>query len=143
MPVVRVRSMPRQLALFPGRQKKPPKVLEFAKQCVIADACDRWLSAGWKWTHLPFGEYRTKATAGKLKRMGVKPGWPDLLFVSPKGWHHYVELKREGETLNKAQEDVQGFLEAVGCPYLLSTDVGLILRTLQAWGALRSDMRFN
>ena len=32
----------------------------------------------WRYTHLPFGELRAPATTGRLKAMGVKPGWPDF-----------------------------------------------------------------
>lgn len=137
------KAMPRQLALFPDRKKYHPPVPEFAKHCVIADACRMWISPGWKWTHLPFGEYRLPSTAGKLKRMGVMPGWPDFVFVNGVGLHHYVELKREGGRLNPAQVELQGFLEGAGCPYLLSPNVRDILNTLQGWGALVAHARFN
>lgn len=101
-----------------------------------------WISPGWKWTHLPFGEYRTPETAGKLKRMGVMPGWPDLLFVSPQGKHVYVELKREGGRLSDVQKEMQRFLIDGGSPCLVSDDVGVILRWLQQWGALSEKARF-
>jgi hypothetical protein len=140
--MLRLRKAPQQLALFPGRKKSNPSVLEFPKQCVIADACRLFISPGWKWTHLPFGEYRTPSTADRLKRMGVMPGWPDLLFVAPWGLHHYVELKRIGGRLNAAQAEMRRFFHTAGVPYLLSADVGEVLHTLQFWGALRSDARF-
>lgn len=141
MTAVRLKAFPEQLALFPGRQRKPPATLEFPKQCVLADACDRWINPGWKWTHLPFGEYRSKATAGKLKRMGVKPGWPDLLFVSPAGQHHYIELKRKGGRLNDAQLEFQTFAQFAAIPYLCSISVEEIWAQLQAWGAVKSNVR--
>ena len=137
-----MKSMPTQLALFPGKTKKAPPVLEFPKACVIADACRKFLVAGWKWTHLPFGEHRSKATANRLKRMGVMPGWPDYLFVSPSGKHHYVELKRVGGKLNDNQAEMKVFFLAAGVPYLLSNNVREVLVTLQSWGVLRADVRF-
>jgi hypothetical protein len=35
--------------------------------------------------HFPTGEKRDASTGAKLKRMGTKPGWPDLILVSPSG----------------------------------------------------------
>jgi hypothetical protein len=37
---------------------------------------------------------RDAATAGKLKAMGLQPGWPDILLVNPSGRLHALELKR-------------------------------------------------
>jgi len=136
--------MPRQsqLSFFarPVRKARPPS--EFAKHCVIADIVRLFAMPGWKWTHLPFGEHRSPATAGRLKRMGVNPGWPDFLFVSPTGQHHYVELKRTAEKGSVAQEDMRRFLEAGHVPYLMSTSVNVILSRLRDWGALRPDARW-
>lgn len=140
MPTVRISKS--QLALFPVRKKHHPTPTEFAKQCVVADVCRLWISPGWKWTHLPFGEYRLPSTAGKLKRMGVMPGWPDFVFVNPVGLHHYVEMKRDREVVKGGQDEMKEFLEGAGCPYLLSKSVDEILATLSVWGALRPDAKW-
>ena len=39
---------------------------------------------------------RTASYEGKLKRMGVKPGWPDFIFVGPRQRMFFLELKRRG-----------------------------------------------
>lgn len=46
--------------------------------------------------HVPNGEHRVKAVAGKLRALGVKAGVPDLFLpVGRRGWHGlYIELKR-------------------------------------------------
>jgi hypothetical protein len=55
-----------------------------------------------KWLyHIPNGGYRSKATGGRLKSEGVKPGVPDLCLPVPRGTYHgmYIEMKRmEGGT---------------------------------------------
>lgn len=130
-----------QLALFPG-DKRRTTTLEFPKCCVIADACRKFIQPGWDWTHLPFGEFRTKATAGRLKRMGVNPGWPDYLFLSPTRQPHWVEVKRVGEKPKPEQQRLAKLFAENDVPYLISSDVGLILRTLQAWGALTQGVKF-
>lgn len=132
----------RQMNLFPGRSKKPPPALEFAKVCVVVDIVTLFLSPGWQWSHLPFGEYRLKSTAGKLKRMGVKPGWPDYLFVSPDGRFHCLEMKRAGERGNPHQEAMRAFFERASVPYLMSSNVDQVLSQLKSWGVLRPEARW-
>lgn len=45
---------------------------------------------------IPNGGARHKATAGRLKREGVRPGVPDVCLPVPSGPYHalYIELKR-------------------------------------------------
>jgi hypothetical protein len=38
----------------------------------------RWLDPRWRFTHIASGEYRDPVTAGRLQRLGVVAGWPDL-----------------------------------------------------------------
>lgn len=46
--------------------------------------------------HIPNGGKRNKVIAAKFKRMGVKPGVPDIFLPVAKGGYHglYIELKR-------------------------------------------------
>jgi hypothetical protein len=133
--------MTQQFALFPA-DKRRSFAKEFPKCCVIADAARRFISDGWEWTHLPFGEYRPPTTAGRLKRMGVNGGWPDYVFVSPQAVCHWVEVKRDGDTRSDDQLRLGDLFTRNDVPYLASSNVGLILRTLQSWGALRANARF-
>jgi len=135
-------AMAKQLLLFKTPAKFHRTTLEFPKACVIADAARRFIADGWEWTHLPFGEYRPDSTGARLKRMGVTAGWPDYLFMSPAGLSHWIELKRDGQKRTPDQVRIGDFLERGGCPYLWSSNVGEILTTLQAWGALKSSARF-
>ena len=86
-----------QLHLFKGKRQRgiaapPPR--EFATQCALADTLKRWCNPDWWYTALPFGEYRTPATANRLKRMGVRGGLPDFLFLHKLGDTAWLELKR-------------------------------------------------
>src|SRR5215468_1632460 len=90
----------RDLDLFKGKRQrgtKPPPAKEFDLHVLIADVLRRWASRKWRWTHLPMGEYRTPATAGRLKRMGVTSGWPDFMLFHISGRVCFLELKRRGE----------------------------------------------
>ena len=65
---------------------------EFRLQCVLVDylalACPDLL-----WTAFPAGELRSKATAARVQRMGLKPGWPDIQMVLPGGVFVGLEIK--------------------------------------------------
>lgn len=56
--------------------------------------------------HVPNGEYRDWQTAKRLKALGVRPGFPDLLLLVPRGPYHglAIELKRRsGGKLSEEQ----------------------------------------
>lgn len=56
--------------------------------------------------HVPNGGLRSKATAGRLKAEGVKPGVPDVcLPVARKGYHGlYIEMKAAKGKLSDNQK---------------------------------------
>ncbi len=67
--------------------------------------------------HIPNGGHRGKREAGQLKRMGVKPGVPDLCLPVARGGHHglYVELKRrDGSRVSSEQRAWLAALHAGG-----------------------------
>ena len=66
--------------------------------------------------HTPNGGSRNIAEAANLKRMGVKPGVPDLCLPYPSKGHHglYIEMKTEKGRLSAAQMDYIDFLTEQG-----------------------------
>jgi hypothetical protein len=134
-----------QLSLFKGKRqrgKRPPPPLEFASHVVIADMLRRWCNPAWEWTHLPMGEKRHIGTAMKLKRMGVRPGWPDFLFAGPDRQLVWLELKRQGRRNQKAngasdeQDSIGQHLRDCGFDYLLTDSVSEAERFLKRFGIL-------
>lgn len=72
-----------------GRTVDEPDVLEDAQHFELARLL---FGTDLLWCHVPNGEKRSKRVAAKLKRMGVKPGVPDvLIFTRPP---LAIELKR-------------------------------------------------
>lgn len=76
--------------------------------------------------HVPNGGWRDKRTAEKLKKEGVRPGFPDIFLPVPRKGHHglLVELKRvKGGSLSKEQRawlenlNGQGYLAVVAKGY--------------------------
>ena len=128
----------RELDLFKSKRQrgtKPPPPEEFDLHCLIADVLKRWCLPNWRYTHIPLGEYRTKATAGRLKRMGVTAGWPDFIFAGSTKFSGsrvcWLELKRRGNKATYAQEETSTFLKAAGFTYLLSDDFNMIINWLR------------
>jgi hypothetical protein len=132
-----------QLSLFRGKRQRgtaAPTASEFQLQCAVVDTCDRWINPGWLFTHLASGEKRDVVTAARLKRMGVRPGFPDLMFLGVDGRICWIELKAKRGRLSAVQGVIAEFLMAAGHGYLCSSDYREIIETLKGWGALRSGI---
>jgi hypothetical protein len=134
---------PQQLGLFRrnARGAKAPPAPEFRLHCLIADILTRWCNPAWRWTHLPFGEWRSQATAARLKRMGVHAGWPDFIFVHQGGRVCFLELKRYGGKLSHAQHDVMAHLICAGCGYLVTGRFDEALAWLKNLDIVRSGIK--
>lgn len=63
--------------------------------------------------HIPNGGLRSKPEAVRFKRIGVKPGVPDLFLpVARGGWHGlFIEMKRQKG--GKLSEDQKAWLDAL------------------------------
>jgi len=132
---------PRQLSLFKGRRQRgslPPPAPEFRIQCMIADTLRNFGHPDWQCNHFPAGELRSASTGARLKRMGLRPGWPDFICISPAGMPHFLEVKRKGGRMTPAQK---AFAEWCVSRPLVCHAVVYSYReareVLLAWGALR------
>jgi VRR-NUC domain len=130
-------TVARQIDLFTRRPRKPPPAPGFSLHVMIADVLDRWVSFGWRFTHFPSGELRDKITAARLKRMGLKPGWPDFVLLSPASLAHFLELKRRGEHLSDRQDEFAGWCAAHGYPFAVADNFDAALAILKGWSAVR------
>lgn len=127
----------------PAQPQAGMRWLEFRDQCALVQILDRWCSKSWRFTHLPMGELRQKRTAGRLKAMGVRPGWPDFIFVGP-GKVCFLELKRrEGSRLSPEQGEIFTHLMACGCGYALAYSVEDAVGMLKDWGILPASIHLG
>jgi hypothetical protein len=139
-------TLPPLLAISKGiraRPRKPsaPRPKEIALHMSVADILRRFARNDWQWSHFPSGELRDIRTASKLKAMGTKAGWPDLILFDPSGKLHALELKRQGESLTDEQSDFQTWCIARGVPHSVSRSVDEALIVLDAWKVLRIRIR--
>lgn len=123
--------------LFGRKPRRPPPALERRTQIALADLLRRDARRDWFWTHIPSGELRTDATGALLKRMGLAPGLPDFLLISPQGRPHWLELKRGN--LGVVTEDQDAFAEfcrVSGMPYALARSFDEAHSHFKAWGIM-------
>lgn len=107
---------------------------EASMQITIASWLEKNLPPSVVWNHFPAGGggYRRGAL---LKRMGLKPGWPDLLFISG-GKAFGIELKRPGGRLSKDQREKHRLLQAAGMQVAVAFSLAETASLLAAWGLL-------
>ena len=72
--------------------------------------------------------------------MGLKPGWPDFILLSPAALAHFLELKRRGREALEDQEDFADWCAAHGYPFAMTDNFGVALATLKTWGAVRGSV---
>ena len=58
--------------------------------------------------HIPNGGYRMKQTAVRLKKEGVKPGFPDLNLPVPNDKYHglYIEMKKRDHSNKPSKNQI-------------------------------------
>jgi hypothetical protein len=110
---------------------------------MVADLLHRFAHPQWRFSHIASGEYRTPATAAKLKRMGVVAGWPDFILLAPTGIAHFLELKRGRAPLTDAQQDFADWCVAHGVHFAIARNFDEALRCLKSWGAVRGGLEIS
>ena len=99
------------------RRRRRPVASEINLHMAVAAYLRRAWPAHLPWTHFPAGELRSAGTGGKLKAMGLAPGWSDFIFAMPNGQAAFLELKRAGGVLSDVQIEFREKVIALGCGY--------------------------
>lgn len=99
----------------------------------VAAWLDAKLPADWRWFHCPNGGGRSKATAGRLKAMGVKPGVFDIIIMRPNGPDIWIELKAHGNYMTPAQREWSEWLAANKRPSFVCRSLGEVVNALKAF----------
>jgi hypothetical protein len=138
-------TTPPLLMLIEGRKprlRKAPlaRPKEIALHMDVARLLRDHARPDWQWTHIGHGEQRSPRVAAKLKRMGLRPGWPDFLLICPRGRAHLLELKRIGEELSDPQEDFKAWSAARGVPHVVAYETREVLIAFAEWRCLDDEV---
>lgn len=125
-----------------------PALLETDIHEAVAQALDTLLLPPAEWTTFNAGHVKlTGQQASKLKRLGLKRSWPDILVLH--GQIYGIELKRDGGELSRTkqvrtkrgrlriiegQRDVFPRLETAGMTIAVCESVLDVLSQLAKWG---------
>lgn len=110
---------------------------EQALQCHVADAL-RWLRPACIWFAVPNEGRRGYVAAAMLKRMGLRPGVSDLIFLWDEG-SGAIEMKAPGEVQNDNQKDFEADCRRMGVPYEVCWSLDHVIDVLVRWGRLPPD----
>lgn len=115
-----------------------PIATENQDHVALAKHLDARLKKGVTWWHTPNGEKRDKATAAKLKRMGVRRGVPDFFFAADR--LYALELKRlKGGKLSDEQEDMIDALHKAGVIVIVANGLDEALAILENLELIKPD----
>lgn len=103
----------------------------FTAQLLKLSAADKVI-----WFAVPNGEYRSKRTGAKLKRMGVRAGVADFALTLPGGQSAYLELKSQKGRLSPSQKDFKRDCEAAGAYFAVADSPEQVEGVLRAWRAI-------
>lgn len=129
-----------RLPLFTGAlvtREQLPSPKEIQLHYDVAKFLKDYSHADWRWTHFPAGEIRDEKTGAKLKRMGLKAGWPDFQIIAPSGLYHALELKRRGEKLNDDQQAFADWCALHDVKHAVVDTYKDAVTVLNDWGCLR------
>ena len=106
----------------------PEARLQFAVARFLGVACPDLL-----WSHFPAGEDRNAIVGRKLKDMGLKRGWPDIILCLPSGVLGAIELKAPTGRLSPDQIAFREALVAAGGQFALCRSLDDVEACLAAW----------
>lgn len=124
------------------KQIMPP---EEDDQIALAQILDQTLYNGrqLKWIHCPNEGNRKPQYTAKLRRMGLKPGFPDvIIFDSPPNYPSLkggvIELKRKkGGVISEAQQDWVEYFRTNGWDAWICKGLDEAIDILKHWGYIK------
>jgi hypothetical protein len=134
-------ALPPLLAIAVGKKARARKApvlrpRESKLHCDVADLLRAHCLPDWKWRWVPMKA--ANAREGAIwKRMGSKPHWPDIEFISPYGTVRFIELKRTGEKTDDGQDDFRMWCVGRGISHVVAWTIDDVLAACEAWGCLR------
>lgn len=85
--------------------------------------------------HSPNGGKRNAIEAAKLKQMGVRAGFPDLILLVPNKEYYYmgIELKTQKGRQSEYQKEFQNEFGRIGAKYVVIRSIGEFMRIINEY----------
>ena len=116
------------------RKAQVPIAKEDALHIPVANLLRAHAKPDWRWTHVAHGGMELPPrTAAKLKAMGLRPGWPDFILISPMCKFHCLELKSLKGRLSDDQKDFRDWCDKHGTPYVVCRTIDEVLTIFGEW----------
>ena len=109
---------------------------EFGLHIYAVQLLELFHAPGVVFFHCPNGEFRSKRTAARLKRMGVRKGVADLCLVLPDGKAAFLELKSSSGRQSPDQRAFHSEVTASGGLYGVANSPESVRAILGEWGAV-------
>lgn len=77
---------------------------------------------------------RNARVQARSKRLGMMPGWPDLVVLTPSDGVIFFEVKAPGGSLSPDQRAMRETIERLGYPYAVVRSVEDVRAALAGWG---------
>ena len=121
---------------MPGKRKQPEQALQIT--------CVEWLAlleaqGRLMYAHVPNGGARSASEGSRLKKMGVRPGFPDLILIFPGGRSAYVEMKAGTGKLSPDQGHWYDSLVFHGHSYYVCRSLEEMQQIVAGMEALKSE----
>ena len=111
--------------------------IEDSLAIAVAQLLTLILRPGVVFSHIPNGGKRNKREAGRLKAMGVRPGFADIILLA-ESRAYFIELKAPiSGRQSEAQRGFQLAVQAESFPYAIARDIDAVHEQCKAWGLTR------
>lgn len=107
--------------------------VEHALHMQVADFLDLALPDDAIWWHTPNEGRRDAKTGAKLKRLGMRAGFPDIC-ICYRGRLYAIELKAPGATLRKTQRETKRKLVRAGAICSVASSMEAVWGCLDGFG---------
>lgn len=118
-----------------ARKEKPRRARSANEEERMQVECVNWLMLRYRgkviFHHSPNEAKRSEAMGGRLKAMGMRPGWPDLEILLPNGGVVFFEFKTKTGRQSTSQKSIQLLMQSIHHKYYICRSVEEFIRIVE------------